>query len=215
MRKNLLIVFICGLLLPISTVAYSKKGVYVSGNLGMALPGNSDVTDSELPGITLEVRSDAGFACAGAIGYNFGNIRFEGEVSYQKNDLDEAKVNVLPGLDIPLTGDTSSLIFLLNGYYDFTNESPFSFFITAGAGTAKVELNDFNVQGFALLGVPNYSNDDTVFAYQAGAGVGYAINETVTFDVKYRYLGTSDPDFDTTTIEYSSHNIYAGVRITF
>ena len=48
-----------------------------------------------------------------------------------------------------------------------------------------------------------------------GAGVDYAVNEKITIDFKYRYLGTSDPEFDTTTVEYSSHNFYAGIRAAF
>jgi len=220
MKKNILIVFACALLMSISIPVHGE-GVYVSGNVGIAYLSNSDVTMPDvLPGMTMEVRSDAGLACGGALGYDFGNIRIEGEVAYQQNDLDEGKIGV-PGLqgEFDVTGDVSSLTFLLNGYYDFTNESPFSFFITGGVGAAKIEINDFNVTELGIFGMPKYSDDDTVFAFQAGAGVGYAINEMVNLYVKYRYLGASDLDlqFDTvkTEVEYSSHNIYAGIRITF
>ncbi len=70
------------------------------------------------------------------------------------------------------------------------------------------EVSDMNLPGFE-------NDDDTVFAYQVGAGVGYAVTEKVSFDVKYRYFATSDPEFDTTKAEYSSHNVYAGIRVTF
>ncbi len=106
------------------------------------------------------------------------------------------------GVDFPVAGDTSSFALLLNGYYDIVNESKFTPFIGVGVGVAKVEVS------FA-------TDDDTVVAYQVGAGVGYAVNEKITLDVKYRYMGTADPEFDTTTIEYSSHNVYAGIRIAF
>jgi len=77
---------------------------------------------------------------------------------------------------------------------------------------AKVEVNDINVPG---SGLPNSNEDDTVFAYQVGVGVGYAVNEKINLDVKYRYFGTSDPEFDTTEAEYSSHNVYVGIRVSF
>lgn len=218
MRKNVFIIIICGLLMSIPEISSGDetRGVYISGSAGMAYLRNSDVTSDDIPQLSGEVKSDMGFACGGALGYDFGNIRFEGEVAYQQNDFDEGKLNLTSGLEFPLSGDSSSLTFLGNLYYDFTNESPFSFFLTAGAGASKVDIDDFNVRGLTAQG---YSDDDTVFAYQAGAGVGFDITKNVNFFVKYRYLGTSDLDlqFDGVKVEtdYSSHNIYAGIRITF
>jgi len=209
MKKTFLITACCAILLVISPIAYSAEGLYVSTNLGLAILTDSDLTDSTIPGIAVHLDSDSGLAFGSAIGYDFGNnIRMEGEIAYQKNDLDIA--NAL-GVDVELTGDSSSLAFLLNGYYDFTKRSLTSF-IYAGLGFANVDVNDFNVPG---SGFPRVSDDDTVFAYQLGAGVGYAINKEITFDVKYRYLGTSDPDFETATAEYSSHNFYISMRFAF
>lgn len=210
MKKTYSIITGCIMLLSISSIAYSAEGSYVSGNLGLAILSDSNVTDSTVPGISIEIESDSGLALGVAVGYAFGNnTRIEGEIAYQKNDLDKAS---LFGVDVDLTGDISSLALLLNGYYDFANESAFTPFISAGLGFAKVEVNDMNVLG---SGAPSKNYDDTVFAYQVGAGVGYAVNEKVTLDVKYRYFGTSDPDFDTATVEYSSHNVYAGIRVSF
>lgn len=210
MKKTILLIAVCAMLLSISSIAYSAEGPYVSGNVGLAIPSDSDMTDPALPGITLDIESELGFVLGVAAGYDFGNnIRVEGEIAYQKNDLDKAS---LLGVEADLTGDTTSLALLLNGYYDFMNESAFTPFVSAGAGFAKVEINDFNIPG---SGLPDASEDDTVFAYQVGVGVGYAVNETVTIDVKYRYFGTSDPEFDTSTAEYSSNNFYAGVRVSF
>jgi len=209
MKKTFFMIIGCTMLLSISSIAYSA-GPYISGNLGLAIASDSDVTDSTVPGITLDIESDSGLALGVAVGYGLGNnTRIEGEIAYQKNDLDKAS---LLGVDVDLTGDTSSLALLLNGYYDFATESAFTPFISAGLGFAKVEINDFNVPG---SGLPSSNDDDTVFAYQVGAGVGYAVNEKTTLDVKYRYTGTSDPDFDTSTAEYSSHNFYAGIRVSF
>lgn len=210
MKKNILVITGCAMLLSISSIAHSVEGLYMSGNVGLAMASYSDFTDSTDPGITFDIESDSGLALGVAVGYAFGNnTRIEVEIAHQKNDLDKIG---LRGVYVDLTGDTSSLALLLNGYYDFANESAFTPFISAGLGFARVEVNDFNVSG---SGLPSTSYDDTVFAYQVGAGVSYAVHEKMTLDVKYRYFVTSDPDFNTLTSEYSSHNIYAGIRLAF
>lgn len=211
MKHNILMVAGCAMLLSIASIAHSAEGPYVSGSVGAAIPVDSDVTDSTLPGLALTFESDVGIAAGVALGYDFGNnFRAEIEYAYQKNDLDTA---TLAGVAvIAVVGDTTSHAGLLNGYYDFTNTTVFTPFISAGVGFARVEINEFNIPG---SGLPNANADDTVFAYQVGAGVGYAVNPTLTIDVKYRYFGTADPEFTTTTIEYSSHNVYAGIRVAF
>ncbi len=209
MKKIILAIACCATLLSISSVAYSAEGLYVSGNLGLAIPNNSDVTFSDSPGATLTVESNSGLALAGAIGYGLSNnVRLEAEVAYQKNDMDKMKIL---GVGLDINGDTSSLALLLNGYYDFKNKSAFTPFIGGGIGIAKVNMSDVTLFGLPI----GSSDDDTVFAYQVGAGVSYAVNEKVSIDVKYRYFATSDPEFGTSTMEYSSHNIYAGVRVAF
>lgn len=210
MKKTLLIAASCSMLLSVSSIAYSADGPYLSGNLGLAIASDSDITDSTEPGITLTFESDMGFALGGAIGYGFSNFRFEGELAYQTNDLDKVKAF---GVSIDATGDASSLAGLLNGYWDFNNTSPFTPYISGGIGMAKVEINDLNIPG---SGEADINDDDTVFAYQLGAGVAYAINEYLSLDVKYRYFATEDLEFENTTnVEYSSHNFYAGIRYTF
>ena len=92
------------------------------------------------------------------------------------------------------------------------NNSAFTPYLSAGLGFAKVEVNDLNVPG---SGLPNSNDDDTVFAYQVGVGVGYAVNEKVTIDAKYRYFATSDHEFDTREAEFASHNFFFGVRVNF
>jgi opacity protein-like surface antigen len=212
MKKNISIITGCALLLSISSIAYAAEGPYLCGNVGLAMANDSDVTEPvSLPGITLNFEFDKGFGVGGAVGYGIGNIRVEGEIAYQKNDMDKATAEGFAG-SADLTGNISSTALLFNGYYDFKNESAFTPFISVGIGVAKVNVNDFNTPG---SGVPNADEDDTVFAYQVGAGIAYAVNDRVNIDVKYRYFATEDPEFDTVKTEYSSHNVYAGVRVYF
>lgn len=209
MKKNLLIISVCVLAIFFSSSAYSAEGLYVSGNIGFGMASDSDVTDSTIPGFTLTMEYDTGFALGAALGYDFNRFRVEGEIAYQKNDID--KVSAL-GVPLDASGDVSALAFLINGYFDFVNDSAFTPYISAGLGYAQIDLNDFNIVG---SGEPNYSQDDSVFAYQVGLGVGYAVTEKVTIDVKYRYFATDDPEFDTAEAEVASHNFLFGVRFNF
>lgn len=209
MKKYLLIISICVLSVFVASFAYSAEGPYISGNIGLALASDSDLTDSTVPGFTLTTEYNSGWALGAALGYDFNMFRVEGEISYQKNDVD--KLGAM-GVSLDATGDVTAFSFLVNGYFDFINNSPFTPYISAGLGCARVEFNDFNISG---SGFPSASDDDTVFAYQIGAGIGYAVNEKVTIDLKYRYFATENPEFDTTEAEFASNNILLGVRVNF
>jgi opacity protein-like surface antigen len=194
MKKKMLIVAGCTMLLSISTSAYSAEGTptpYMSANLGFGMLDDSDTDNVELD-------VDDGVALTVAYGYKVNdNLRLEGEVAYQSNEL--LKFGTTTASD-----DIDSLALLVNGYWDFTNDSSLTPFLSAGIGAAMVNVDE---RGF---------NDyDKVFAYQIGAGIGYAINERVTVECKYRYFATADPELSGVDVEYETHNIYAGMRYAF
>ena len=76
-----------------------------------------------------------------------------------------------------------------------------------------------------LMGtVPDLSGTDTVFAFQLGAGVGYAYSDAVTIQVGYRMLNASDLEFSgksamgstaTATTEMLVHLFEIGIRYRF
>jgi opacity protein-like surface antigen len=170
---------------------------------------DSDLTDSTVPGITVNTEFDTGLALGAALGYDFNRFRVEGEISYQKNDVDKIGA---PGVSLNATGESVALSFLINGYYDFINNSAFTPYISVGLGFAQVEFNDLDISG---LGFPSSTDEDTVFAYQVGIGVGYALTQKITIDVKYRYFGAEDSEYDTTKAEFASNNFLFGIRINF
>ena len=209
MKKNLLIIFVCVPAFFFSASVYSAEGLYVSGNIGFATASDSDLTDSTVPGVTVNTEFDTGLAFGAALGYDFNRFRVEGEISYQTNDVDKIGAQ---GVFFDATGDATALSFLINGYYDFVNSSAFTPYISAGLGFAQVKFNNLNISG---LGFSGSNDEDTVFAYQIGIGVGYAVTEKVTIDVKYRYFGTEDSEYDTTEAEFASNNFLFGVRVNF
>jgi len=207
MKKKLFILFAGALLTFFYVPVSGAEGFYVSGNIGFAKADDSELTDST--GITVDTEFDTGLSFGAALGYDFNTLRVEGEISYQQNDIDKIGTE---GDYFDATGDAVVLSFLMNGYYDFVNSSAFTPYVSAGLGLAQIEFNNLNI---SRLGFSGSSDEDTVFAYQIGAGVGYAITEKVTIDVKYRYFGTADSEYDTTEAEFASHNVFFGIRLNF
>ena len=213
MKKIVFGLFIC-FFLALPAISFGATGWYGSVNAGVGIVPDSDadLTVQGLGTISAEISYDTGFTVGGAVGYMMEYFRVEGEISYQANDVDSISISGLGSA--PANGDVSALTFLVNGYYDFATGGPLTPYITAGLGFSNVEADSGGV-----------SEDDNLFTYQLGVGVGYAISETVTLDLRYRYLGFEDfessgydPDFAanyTEKVEISSHNITAGLRFAF
>jgi opacity protein-like surface antigen len=191
--KKIIFVSLFSMFFVFSFNAYSAEGAwYVSGNIGMASLDDSEITDVPPDGQVFanEIGYDSGLFLAAAVGYDFDDFRIESEFSYQTNDIDEFSEE-----------DITSLALLFNGYYDFLKGSKLRPYITGGTGLANVEVSSWG-----------YSEDDTVFIYQAGAGIGYDMSENTTLDLRYRYLGTLSDPMD---LEYSGHSVSLGVRYSF
>ncbi len=208
MEKSLLIPAGCAALLALSSAAWAGPGPYLSMNGGAAI---LDDGDAKGPKGTVEMEFDPGLALAGAAGYDFGNnLRMEAEIGYQKNDLE--RVGLRGGArGTASSGDISSVSGLLNGYYDFVNQSRLTPFVSAGAGVVKVSLSDLNLPGTGF----DEGLDGTAVAWQAGGGLSYAVNYGVAVDLKYRYMDAVDLEVDDAELDYSGHNVYGGIRASF
>ncbi|WP_287373902.1 outer membrane beta-barrel protein [Prosthecochloris sp.] len=175
---------------------------YVSASAGLAFLRDSDIEEG---GVTTEeaIEYETGFALNGALGLDGGMYRIEGAVGYQVNDWDDVNgIELADNVD----AEVSILSFMANGYLDI--EMPVSMvtpYLTAGVGVANVDIEAFDE-----------SDDDTVFAYQFGAGVGIDAMPNVMLDLGYRYFATGDVSpADDVEVSIASHNIMAGVRVNF
>jgi len=208
--KRLIVVAVLALVFITTSAHAADKGMYVAGNLGISLLSDADVEQSGFP--TVEASFDLGFNIGGAIGYDYGNIRAEGEITYRRNDIDE--ISVL-GFIFPAGGDVSSLGFMVNGYYDFHSaNSPVAPYLGVGIGLANVMVDA------SIGGIPLLDDDAWVFAYQFMAGIGYEISPTTALTVGYRYFQTSDasfpdPGFPDVEVDAQSHEFNFGVRVMF
>ena len=57
--------------------------------------------------------------------------------------------------------------------------------------------------------------DDNTFAWQVGAGLGYAITENTTIDAGYRYMDYGSFDKNFSELDTDAHEIHLGARYTF
>ncbi|MCH8918961.1 MAG: porin family protein [Proteobacteria bacterium] len=198
---------------------------YGSVHLGGVALEDADVTDS-VPGAsaTGEAEFDNGWVIGGALGYTFQNsVRAELEVSYRRNEIDSVTIDtfsagpaVFTGLGtFDVDGDVDSLGLMANVWYDFSAPGNWKPYIGGGIGIVRVGVDIDAVAGVAT----SYSDDDWVFGYQLGAGVGFSLNPTTVLSLDYRFFATADPEFkdsgETLKAEYRSHNIMVGLRFSF
>lgn len=200
------------------------EGLYWGLNGGWSMlddPSNTGDT-----GFSIDAETENGPFFAGTLGYGFGNFRVEGEISYRKNDIDELEITQdagvgvalgvgdLDGLVVDASGDARSLAFMASGFFDVPLRGGFKPYLGAGIGVANIAADA------STLGVSIVDDDDTVFAYQLMAGIGYEVHPQIVFFSGYRYFATEDPgftdaaggDFDS---EYQTHNIEVGFRYFF
>jgi opacity protein-like surface antigen len=176
-------------------VASASAAPYVSGSFGLVAVSDSTVSGGGGSG---ELSFDPGFGFIAAVGNNFEGLRGEVEIAYRTNDVDKIS---LGGFSESVSGDISSLAFMGNLLVDLPLSESVRPFLGAGLGLANVDADG--------------DEDDTVFAYQAIAGVGFPLTYVTTLDLQYRYFATADPDFGGIEAEYQTHNFFAGLRFDF
>ncbi len=168
---------------------------YVSGSVGLGIAG-----DFKEPDLGNVYGMDSGFAVNGAVGYDFDGLRVEGAVGYQKNHYTDED-----------TLGSSLLTVMANGYYDFNAGGELKPYVMAGLGIANLNVDD-------SFGTDPWL-DESYFAWQLGAGVGYQVSTSTTIDVGYRYLkpeGIECPNpAHLTKVSWESHNILVGIRYKF
>ncbi len=188
------------------TVCWGSGLPYMSIGAGVVSANDSDLHTVNGP---VSFEFDAGYAAAMALGQSFDYFGAELEFSYLEVDFDNGSY---AGISSPVEGDASVLALMANVYFNFFSGSFLIPFVTAGMGAAQVKTSSLTTPN------DNYmleSDDDTVFAYQIGAGVDCWVNEKTAVYVKYRYFATADPQFWLGKAEFSSHNIYMGLKFSF
>jgi opacity protein-like surface antigen len=167
-------------------------------------------------------------AIIGQIGYGFRHLRVEGEVSWRDNGvrtLNNPDATIgnfrFPGvasLAGPGYGDMSALALMANAYYDFATGTRFTPYLGAGGGGARIGAHHISSTG---IGVAN--TDRTAPAWQAMAGVSYALTSRLSIKAEYRYFHTGtltlaeENSYATGDARgtYQAQNLLLGLRYTF
>ena len=162
---------------------------------------------------TVKSEHDTGYKFGGVLGYHLDSgIRIEGELFLARAEIAQitnTDITVGPrsiaGLEVPLdpTGTAEQLGAMVNLWYDIETDSDWTPYVGAGLGLIRIDQGDLDYEEGELtsavltaLGqqgqlppgfVPKPSATDTAFAYQFGAGVGYALSETTTLNIGYRF----------------------------
>src|SRR6516164_9177683 len=171
---------------------------YIGAEAGWtSLPDQTD----NISGVTAPTaKFDGGFNAGVRGGYEWGSWRFEEEYSYRQNNA-----RALTGGSFTLNavgGDRHTNSIMTNVLYDFTIGFP----ITPHFGFGVGAVNIFD--GLKVPGIGQLFNDSTwQFGYQGIAGIRYNLSPTLTFDIDYRYLATTQPTFaiPNTNLRYKSY----------
>ena len=162
------------LLLVCSTQFLSADGLYGKFGIGYSMPSKQDIKSSSSNGIDFKNGAEVQLA----IGYQIDSLRFEGEYSYSKFDMDKLYTSTSTE---SIDGDMRVDSLLANAIYDFDIDFVLKPYIGVGLGLSRVTWD--------MTGI---SEHDDVFTYQGFLGMTYVINDNTNFDIQYKYKDISD-----------------------
>lgn len=103
-----------------------------------------------------------------------------------------------------------------NVYLDLHNSTPFTPYVGAGLGVGLVLVN-YEVQVGGPMRLFAHEADLTLvqIAWSVGAGCTYAINETASVDLSYRFLNVPEAEFEGAKARMSAHEVGVALRLHF
>ena len=182
-------------------------GVYVVGGGGFNLLVNPDLDFKGTTGVDRDYETDGGFTIAGGVGYRWQDFLFEYEGAFSYNTLDQETLSTGVVTALP-DSSVRSLRSLFNIIYEVPLDIGVRPYVGGGIGIAAVSLDD---------GVG--SDTGFAFAYQAKAGLAYALTDNLDLFGQYRFVGATGLELDTTfgTADFGNmnHSFEIGLRYTF
>ncbi len=213
--RHLLMGTAIALALPATAIAQTPtEGFYVGAQAGKSWV---DSTEFSVLGISNEVEFESAWTGVVEAGYRFAQgFRLGVEVGYASHDVDG--ITGGPAGRTGGAGELALLSYMGVGYIDFDAGNNIRPYIGGGLGLLQADLDNVGPS----LGLNTFINSDTdKFAYQLGAGVGYAVSPNLELSVGYRFL-TADgievaaagtrPSFN---YDVTSHSVLVGLRYTF
>jgi OOP family OmpA-OmpF porin len=220
----------CALGDPLAPITTGILGIEQGCLLGLLGPGTSGDPGTDPNASTQSIGPNktsytfkGGFGVTGAIGYLFdGGFRPEVAFSLAENDIDKARVATTTGT-APLFANSGKLTatrVMGNLWYDLDFGSDFAPYLGIGAGMQQTKMD-----------LDGNSAKSSGSVYQAGAGIGYWINDKTVISLDYRYIVADDPEIETSSIvttstgttrndlkqtfEYRAQNLGVSMRYSF
>jgi outer membrane protein OmpA-like peptidoglycan-associated protein/opacity protein-like surface antigen len=159
-----------------------------------------DQTDTILGVTSATAAFNNGFNAGFRVGYEWGPWRFEEEYSYRQNNAHNLTGG---GFTINgITGNRHTNSIMTNVLYDFTVGWPITPHVGFGVGAVDV----FDGLKAPVIG-QLFNNSTWQFGYQGIAGIRYNLDPTLTLDLDYRFLATTQPTFSipNTNLRYRSY----------
>ncbi len=133
---------------------------------------------------------DSGYNGGGRLGFQSNPLRYELEVTYINANLKKFLINNISPLGVE--GESTATLGMANVYFDFPEMVPcISPFLGVGLGYGYVTAQLNSRAAFLRT---NLKVSDSVFAYQATAGLTYNFAENYAVNLAYRYVGTERAD---------------------
>ena len=153
-----------------------------------------------------DVRLKNGFTVGAAMGNTIDHgLRFERELSYQRNKNDKTRFRLGDPFD-PMTDDTEATFLLANLWKDIDTGLG-SFYVGGGIGTAFVSSKQDGEQQWNDTGI--------ALAAQLGAGLRVAVSNSLALDLGYRLKGAMDAPFNGVgNSSNAAMTIYSAIRFT-
>ncbi len=198
-------------------------GFYVTVTGLLALPRDSEMSqEGERRRLSMAFSMKPGVGVLAAAGYRFrSGLQAELELGYRRSRFGEATrieaghgaaASTLSG-KFPVDGRLNTLSLMANGTYSLRMRR-FRPYAGLGLGLAthmaKIDPVTVRSNGAAYTAFAT-SDNATVFAYQAMAGLGYRVTRRMEIRLGYRYFATLKPDFGDTGLTYGAHNVEAGL----
>lgn len=208
-NANLVIAAGCALLIGTLTASAQDSRFYVTGDVGGTLVQSTQLKEFFGPvAPDTRVKFDPGIRLGVAGGYHVTDwLGVEGQTGFMGNSI-----NGIEGTTYLHDASLSSVPVMAGVRLTLPQPHRFQPFIGGGAGMA---FSIFDADQMDLNGTYFHGTDaQPVFAYQAFAGVTYALNDHMDVGLEYHYFATDGTDWRNHAFGTSTDRIkFAGINL--
>jgi OOP family OmpA-OmpF porin len=175
----------------------------------------------------ITVDTKKGFDVGVVGGYDLGNFRLEGELAYKRANVDEIQIGapLEPTAEesfLDASGRATATSAMVNGMLDFGDDDGVSGFVGGGIGLTRVKVRASFVGDFPDFPDDSFSfsDSDSAVAWQAIAGLRFALSPNIDLGMKYRFFNSGnlkfgDSDGERLKGKWNSHSLMASLVYNF